>query len=76
MRNIYVHQTSVGPFYIAEHQGRFHPVFGEENLGSYATAQQAAEDLAGGHTSSISGGIDPATLGIPEELERWERVDA
>jgi hypothetical protein len=54
MRKLFFFKTRVGTFYIAEHNGRFHPIFDDESLGSYATAQQAAEDLAGGHTSSIS----------------------
>jgi hypothetical protein len=74
MRKLFVWNTKIGPFYIAEHQGRFHPVFEDDSLGSYDTAQQAAEDLAGGHTFSISGGVDTATLGIPEEVTEWERI--
>ena len=74
MRKLYVYETSAGAFYIAEHEGRFHPVFREESLGSYATAQQAAEDLAGGHTFSLPGGIDASDLGIPDELEGWEKI--
>ena len=74
MRKLYRYNTSAGPFYVSEHKGRFHPVFREESLGSYATAQQAVEDLAGGHTFSISGGIDPSSLGIPDQLEDWEKI--
>lgn len=74
MRKLYVYKTSVGAFYIAEHSGRFHPLFEGESLGSYATAQQAAEDLAGGHTFSISSGVDASTLGIPKDLSRWQRL--
>lgn len=74
MRKLFVWNTRIGPFYIAEYQGRFHPVFEDESLGSYATPQQAAEDLAGGHTFSISSGIDTATLGIPDEVTEWERI--
>jgi hypothetical protein len=44
MRKLYVFETSAGVFYIAEHKGRFHPIFREESLGSYATPQQAAAD--------------------------------
>jgi len=73
MRKLFVWNTRIGPFYIAEY-GRFHPVFEDESLGSYATPQQAAEDLAGGHTFSISSGIDTATLGIPDEVTEWERI--
>lgn len=74
MRKLYVYKTRVGPFYIAEHGGRFHPVFDDESLGSYATPEQAAEDLAGGYTFSPPGGVDPAKLGIPEDLSEWERL--
>jgi hypothetical protein len=74
MRKLYVFETSAGAFYIAEHKGRFHPIFREESLGSYATPQQAAEDLAGGHTFSLPGGIEPSDLGIPDELEGWEKI--
>lgn len=74
MHKLYVHKTKSGAFYIAEHEGRFHPLFQDESLGSYATAQQAAADLAGGHTFNPSGGVDAATLGIPHELNEWERL--
>ena len=74
MRKLYVYETSAGAFYIAEQNGHFHPVFQEQSLGSYATAQQAAEDLAGGHTFSLPGGIDASDLGIPDELEGWEKI--
>ena len=75
MRKLYVCTTRVGPFYIAQSSdGRFHPVYRDENLGSYSTAQQAAEDLAGGHTFTVGGGIDSARLGIPQDVSEWERV--
>jgi hypothetical protein len=76
MRKLLFFKTRVGTFYIAEHNGRFHPVFDDETLGSYATAQHAAEDLAGGHTFSISGGIDSSTIGIPEDVAEWERLQS
>ena len=74
MRKLYLYETSAGAFYIAEHNGHFHPVFQEQSLGSYATAQQAAEDLAGGHTFSLPGGIDPSELGVPEDLGEWVKI--
>ena len=74
MRKLYVYETSAGAFYIAEHNGRFHPLFHEEDLGSYATPQQAAEDLANGHTFSLPGGIDASDLGIPDDLAGWEKI--
>ena len=74
MRKLYVYETPAGAFYIAEHNGQFHPVFQEQSLGNYATAQEAAERLAGGHTFSLPGGIDPSDLGVPEELENWVKI--
>ncbi len=74
MRKLFVWITRIGPFYIAEYQERYHPLFEDESLGSYATPQQAAEDLAGGHTFSLSSGIDTATLGIPDEGTEWETI--
>jgi hypothetical protein len=74
MQKLYVYETSAGAFYIAEHNGRFHPLFQDESLGSYATAQQAVEDLVGGHTFSLPGDIDPAELGVPEDLENWVKI--
>ena len=74
MRLLYVFLTRIGPFYIGEQDGRFHPIYDDESLGSYAHAWQAAEDVAGGHTFSISSGIDTAILGISEDLGEWEKV--
>lgn len=72
MRKLYVWQTRVGPFYIAESEGRFHPVFQDKPLGSYHSPASAADDLAGGHTFSAAGGIDTANLGIPCDISEWE----
>jgi len=75
MRRLYVCQTRLGPFYIVLHEGQYHAVYnGDEFLGAYSSPQHAVDDLAGGHTFSITGGTDTATLGIPEELEEWERL--
>jgi hypothetical protein len=63
----------VGPFYIAQSQdGRFHPVFRDEDLGSYHSPASAADDLAGGHTFSVPGGYDTSDLGIPYDIGEWE----
>jgi hypothetical protein len=72
MHKLYIHKTKVGSFYIAEHEGRFHQLFQDESLGSYETAQQAVEDLAGGHVFTPPSGVDTASLGIPEDLAKWE----
>jgi hypothetical protein len=74
MRNRYFWPTKAGIFYIAESEGRFHPVFREESLSSYATPEQAAEDLAGGHTFSPPDGIDTSRLGIPYDVREWEDI--
>lgn len=74
MKLLYVYNTRIGPFYIGEQNGLFHPIYDDDSLGSYANEWQAAEDLAGGHTFSISSGIDTSTLGIPEDLGDWEKV--
>jgi hypothetical protein len=74
MRKLFVWNTRIGPVYIAEIGGRYHPVYDEEPLGSYARPEQAAEDLAGGHIPSIRGGVDTASLGIPADLREWKSV--
>ena len=73
MRLLYYWETVIGTFYIAESRGRFHPVYDEESLGSYARPDQAAQDLAGGHTFSIFNGLDTTMLGIPDDLRQWHR---
>lgn len=75
MRQLYVYQTRIGSFYIAAaNDGRFHPYYDDESLGSYDNPQQAVDDLAGGHTFSIAGGVDTAKLGIPYDLGEWDRL--
>jgi len=73
MRNFYVVNTRIGPFYIAESGKLFHVIYDDRSLGSYARPEQAAEDVARGHTFSIPG-VDTATLGIPEDLGEWRRL--
>lgn len=48
MQRQYLYNTDAGAFYIVEHDGLFHPVFQGRDLGSYLTAQHAADDLARG----------------------------
>jgi hypothetical protein len=75
MKMLYTFETRVGSFYIGQSKdGRFHPIYDGESLGSYAEAWQVSEDLAGGHTFSASGVGDTSTLGIPEDLTEWESV--
>ena len=74
MRKLYVHKTAVGPFYIAEQDGRFHPLFRNESLGSYATSQQAVDDLSSGHILNWVDGRETASLGIPNLVREWARL--
>jgi hypothetical protein len=57
-----------------EEAGRFHVVYENDPLGGYARPEQAAEAVAGGYMFLIPSGIDTSTLGIPEELNKWQRV--
>ena len=74
MRKLYVHKTAVGAFYIAEQDGRFHPLFRDENLGSYATTQLAVDNLTAGRNLTSLGGLDTATLAIPNRVQEWARL--
>lgn len=71
---MYIYRTRVGVFSIALMNGRWHAVFDNDSLGSYISPQQAADDLAGGHTFTPSNGIDTSTLGIPEDIREWEHI--
>ena len=69
---MYIFRTRAGCFFIVERSGCWHALFQDENLGSYTTPQQAADDLAGGHTISPSSGVDTASLGISDDISDWE----
>jgi len=75
LKLLYKFHTRVGTFYIGRSgDGRFHPIFDDDSLGSYVHPWQAAEDLAGGYTFSVSGVDDTSVLGIPDHHSEWERV--
>lgn len=75
MKLIYKFPTPVGTFFIGRSRdGRYHPIFDNVDLGSYEEPWQAAEDLAGGHTFSVPGVEDTASLGIPEHHADWEKL--
>ena len=67
------YKNHVGTFTIEFKNGKWHAVFDGQSVGAYSTPEQAAEDLAGGHTFSVTGGYDTAKLDIPEDLGEWER---
>ena len=73
---MFIYRTRAGVFSIVNRAERWHVMFDNDSLGGYASPQQAAEDLAGGHTTWPSNGIDPSTLGIPADLGEWERLPA
>ncbi len=75
MRLVYSFETRVGIFYIGRSKdGRWHPIFEDESLGSYHSAAAALDDLVGGHTFSLPRGIDSSKVGLPNELAEWDRV--
>ena len=75
MKLLYKFETTVGTFFIGQSaDGRFHPIFKNESLGSYAHQWQAAEDLAGGDSFSAAGVKDTGGLGIPRDISEWEPI--
>jgi hypothetical protein len=75
MKLLYKWDTRVGTFYIGQSaDGRYHPIFGGDDLGSYEHPWQATEDLACGHKRSVVGIDDTSALGIPEHHSKWERL--
>lgn len=69
------HNTSAGPMFIAQtSNGRYHPVWKDESLGSYRTLIGAVEDVAGGHVFTPSDGTRTGSLGLSSDPSDW--VDA
>ena len=80
MKLLLSYKTRAGTFYIGQSQeGRFHPIFHNENLGSYAELWQATEVLSEDITLSV---FHPDTgqllntykLGIPKDHNAWMKV--
>lgn len=72
MKLIYGHKTPAGPVFIGQSpDGRFHPIWEDESLGSYHSAIAAMEDLSGGHTFTPSDGTDMGALGISADPGDW-----
>lgn len=80
MRRLCKHNTRVGNFYIAQSRdGRFHPIYDDESLGSYESVMQAIDDLVCNATFSVSHPssgeiIDTSELGIPDNPAEWEHM--
>lgn len=76
MQRLFVFQTRIGAFYIERSSsGSFHAVYRDENLGTYYSPDEAAADLAEGHTYPVMTGEDTSQLGIPPASANWSRVD-
>jgi hypothetical protein len=71
MGGSYVFQTPRGRFAIVPERDGFNVLFEDEVLGWYGAPEQALDDLVGGHTYLPSNGVDPSTLGLPDELSEW-----
>jgi hypothetical protein len=71
---MYIFRTKVGVFSIVFNGARWHIMFQDESLGAYPSAQEAASDLAGGHTFTPPGGFDTSELGVSEDISEWDRV--
>lgn len=65
-------ETIKGTVFIARSQdGRYHPIWKGDSLGSYAKLTGAVEDAAGGHVFTPSDGTDMASLGISSDPSDW-----
>ena len=72
MKLLYGFQTRKGPVFIGRTaDGRYHPVWQDESLGSYLDIAGAIGDVAGGHTFTPSDGTDTASLGISDDPADW-----
>jgi hypothetical protein len=72
---LYGHKTHKGPVFIGQSSdGRFHPMWRDESLGSYHNIAGAIEDVAGGHTFTPSDGTDLGSLGISGDPSDWVRA--
>jgi hypothetical protein len=76
MQRLFFFETSIGTFFIERStSGSFHAVYRDENLGTYARPEEVAQDLAGGHTYPVFSGEDTSKLGIPANLQGWNRCE-
>jgi len=80
MKLLFSWDTKIGTFFIGRSSdGRFHPIFDNEGLGSYATVAQAVDDLVSNTTFSVlhprtSDLVDTSALGLPEDWQEWNRL--
>jgi hypothetical protein len=69
-KRYWTYRTLHGVWSIRQLHGQWHPMFNDEDLGSYRNAQQAIDDLVSGATSWPSIG-NPADCRLPYDLEEW-----
>lgn len=66
------YQTRKGPVFIGQStDGRFHPIWKDESLGSYHSLIGAVESISMGHVFSPSDGTDLAAMEIPSDPQYW-----
>jgi len=74
MKLLFRFDTAKGPVFIGQSpDGRFHPVWDHEKLGSYWSAEQAVVAVANGHCDSAFNVSDFSELGISEDINDWSR---
>ena len=77
MEKCYMYQTSIGPFYIVEHQNRYYAVYAGVSIGKCSRADELAAVLGYGYkfvlVNASPDEIDTSNLGIPSELSDWTR---
>lgn len=67
----YTHPTVHGTWAIVRVGEQWEIRLADESLGRYKTASMALDDLVGGHSHWPASGIDPSTVGLPEDLSDW-----
>lgn len=71
-RLLWGHRTTKGTVFIGQTMdGRYHPVWRDESLGSYRDVAGAIGDVAGGHVFTPSDGTDMGALGISADPGDW-----
>ncbi len=72
MKLLLGHATMRLPVFIGQSpDGRYHVIYDDCAIGSYARAEQAVEDAAGGHTFSPPDGTNLGSLGLSPDIRDW-----
>jgi hypothetical protein len=68
----WTYTNALGAWSIARgDDGRWHPMFGNESLGSFHCPEAALGSLCIGAVWFPKNGLDPATAALPDSLEAW-----